>query len=88
MFKRLGIPSHKMNLLIFRDLYNLEKSYGNFSIIYSFDKTIKKSYLEFNTGLISYQKHFNQVRKHLDVYYNLRLGYLLKRYLNKYLKRE
>ena len=73
-----GIPEHKRNLLLYKDYYNLDKSYHNFIIIFNHDKQIKFLTSEYRNRFITYNRYLKLVREHLDYAYGLRLGNQVK----------
>lgn len=83
MFTHLGIPKHKMNLLMFENYYKLAKTKNNLIIIYLNDFTLRYWDLEYKAGDINMTRLFNEVRKHLNEFYDLRYGKKLRTYLRE-----
>lgn len=77
-----------MNLMIFNNYYQLDKSFHNFVIIYCNDTYLKRLSVEFETRVIKKKDYMKLMREHIRLHYNLRYGNLLNSYRNKILKGE
>lgn len=85
-YKHLGIPDHKTNLLLFRNVYQLDKSYHNFYILFTYDIKLKHYTSEFTNKYITSNTYLKRVREHFAYYYGLRFGRQLKTFIRKALK--
>ena len=87
MFQHLGIPTHKHNLMLYRDVYHLDKSYHNFFIIFTHDIRITVLTSEYRNGFLTRNVYFREIREHYSWGYNLRYGNQLKNLLKQSIKR-
>lgn len=85
-FESLGLSKQQINLLDFKNVYDLKANVNNFFIIFNFDKEVRSLTNRLKVGVITKRTYATRVRKHIQYYYNLNYGKYFTRRLNNALK--